>query len=320
MEELVSVIVPVYNVEKYLKKCITSINTDRYRNVEIILVDDGSTDSSGKICDECAEKDGRITVLHKENGGLSSARNAGIDVSNGKYIMFVDSDDYIVQDTIYKCMKYMNNYKADIAQFNYYRMNEEGLIVDSANYAKSVVLIDNKKCREKLYKKSDSDIVVNVWNKIYSREVIGNTRFVEGKNYEDNMFMSDIIDKNPTVLMIPECLYYYTLRSDSITGATFSKKKLDRIYAMDYILNKYSYCSQEYKYVTCWKVSILFQLYYEIYKSNDEEKKLLLKDIKKQFNEAFAKCFFYKRIFGKYFLFYIMPSLFCIIFGRIKKH
>lgn len=103
MEEKISVIVPVYNVEKYLERCVESIFKQTYKNIEIILVDDGSTDNSGKICDKFLKKDERVKVIHKENGGLSDARNAGLEILSGKYIMFVDSDDWISPAMVEKC-------------------------------------------------------------------------------------------------------------------------------------------------------------------------------------------------------------------------
>ena len=121
---LVSVIVPVYNVEKYLKKCVTSIMENSFKNLEINLVDDGSTDNSGQLCDELAIMDIRIKVIHKKNGGLSSARNAGLDIARGDYISFVDSDDYIDKNMLGKMLDKAIEYNADIVQCGISRVNE----------------------------------------------------------------------------------------------------------------------------------------------------------------------------------------------------
>ena len=115
MEDLITVIVPVYKVEKYIRKCIESIINQTYKNIEIILVDDGSPDDCGKICDEYAKKDNRIKAIHKENGGLSDARNKALDLTNGKYVIFVDSDDYIEKNAIEYLYQLMQKYNTDIA-------------------------------------------------------------------------------------------------------------------------------------------------------------------------------------------------------------
>ena len=125
-EELISVIVPVYNVEKYLEKCIDSIINQTYQNLEIILVDDGSTDGSGKICDEYSRKDNRIKVIHKENGGLSDARNIGIKNANGGLIGFIDSDDYITENMFEVLQKDLRKYNADISSCDIQNVNEAG--------------------------------------------------------------------------------------------------------------------------------------------------------------------------------------------------
>ena len=117
---LISVIVPVYNVSVYLRKCIESIRNSTYINLEIILVDDGSTDDSGNICDHYEKIDDRITVIHKKNGGLSSARNAGLDIATGLYISFIDSDDYIEQGMLSYMNELTNNLNVDLFMFNYY--------------------------------------------------------------------------------------------------------------------------------------------------------------------------------------------------------
>ena len=127
-EELISIIVPVYKVEKYLDKCINSIVSQTYKNLEVILVDDGSPDSCGKMCDEWTKKDTRIKVIHKENGGLSDARNFGLDCAKGKYIQFVDSDDYIEKDMIEFLYKNLKENNADISICSNYMVDEENVI------------------------------------------------------------------------------------------------------------------------------------------------------------------------------------------------
>ncbi len=128
MEELISIIVPVYNVEQYLEKCVKSIIRQTYKNIEIILIDDGATDSSGKICDKLKLKDNRIKVIHKENGGLSDARNAGLKVAKGEYIGFVDSDDYIKEDMFETLYNLNKKYNSEISIVSYYEICKDKLI------------------------------------------------------------------------------------------------------------------------------------------------------------------------------------------------
>ncbi|MGN0151055.1 MAG: glycosyltransferase family 2 protein [Wujia sp.] len=317
MNGLVSIIVPVYNVERYLSKCIESILMSEYKEYEVILVDDGSTDSSGKMCDSWRKIDSRIKVIHKKNGGLSSARNAGLNVAKGEYILFVDSDDYIDNKLLQVCVNCIEKYDVDMVQFNYYRVDEAYHIIGDIAFCEQFKVIENNDSREMLYKESGKNIVVNAWNKLFKKKIINNTRFVEGRNYEDNMFLSDIIDKEPKVLLIPHKLYYYLIRKDSITTSSFNEKKLDRIYAMDYILNKHKKDTEIYKYVSYWKVSVLFQLYYEIYNCKNYDRNILLKDLKQEFNKTFVYCKFYNKCLLKFGMFYLFPKVFCRIYKEV---
>lgn len=127
-EKLISIIVPVYNVEKYLKECIDSVISQTYKNLEIILVDDGSTDKSGEICDEYSKKDSRIKVIHKENGGLSDARNVALDIAKGEYIGFVDSDDYVEKDMFETLYKLAEEHNTEISSISFYKTLENEII------------------------------------------------------------------------------------------------------------------------------------------------------------------------------------------------
>ena len=137
--QLISIIVPIYNVEKYLKQCIESIISQTYRNIEIILVDDGSPDNCGKICDEYSQKDKRIIVLHKENGGLSDARNKGIDIAKGDYLTFVDSDDFVNIDYIEKLYNSIKFNNTKLAQCGISKVDENNEIIEKLNYEKNQI-------------------------------------------------------------------------------------------------------------------------------------------------------------------------------------
>ena len=145
-EDLISVVVPVYNVERFLPACIDSILCQGYKNLEIILCDDGSTDSSPQICDEYAKKDSRIHVIHKKNGGLSDARNAGIDIAFGKYIIFVDSDDFIDKNMIMYLYNAMITYQADMACCQRQEVKENGELIIARKKYKSFIINGNSKC------------------------------------------------------------------------------------------------------------------------------------------------------------------------------
>jgi glycosyltransferase involved in cell wall biosynthesis len=191
-EMFVSIIVPVYNVEQYLKECIESILAQTWKNFEVILVDDGSTDSSGKICDEYSQKKEFISVIHKKNGGLSSARNAGIDVAQGDYLAFIDSDDVVHPRYLSELVAIVKKEKADLAACNFC----VGSLCRWKNF--SEVKYDIR-CNEDVLKKmNDNDVVVTVaWNKLYHAKFFREygLRYPVGKIHED-MFLT------------PQILYY----------------------------------------------------------------------------------------------------------------
>lgn len=218
-QSLISVIVPIYKVQDYLDECVESIINQTYSNIEIILVDDGSPDECPNMCDAWAKKDSRIRVVHKKNGGLSSARNAGIEVANGEYICFVDSDDFICKDALENLY---NRIKGDatvgITSGMIYRY-QDGY---TSNF-KDVWLCSVEKvipASEFLLETMSQKTSYTVWNKLYRREVVGNTRFREGRNNEDTLFMYDlgknITSMNVCMVEIPQYVYYYRYREDSI--------------------------------------------------------------------------------------------------------
>lgn len=223
---LISVIVPIYNVEKYLEKCVESLLNQTYSNLEIVLVDDGAKDSSPAMCDSFAEKDSRIKVVHKKNGGLSDARNAGLEVATGEYISFIDSDDYVALD-MYKTMitEALNN-DAQVVECNSYVAYEDGKIdvYKSFDY--------------KLYT-NNRDIIFDyiregyiqtvVWNKLYRRDIIGDIRFEFGKCHEDEFFTYQILAKTTRFVHTNEFYYYYVQRQGSVMNSSFSLKQLDAI-------------------------------------------------------------------------------------------
>lgn len=221
---LISIIIPVYNVKKYLLKCIQSIVIQTYKNIEILLVDDGSTDGSGELCDSIQSLDTRIKVIHKENGGLSSARNAGIDFASGEYFSFVDSDDWICEDMIEKLYQAIIHFSTKLAICGRNDVNED---------TDEVV---GGLCPVQYERLSSEEIVGNIltWkgmdssacDKLFDKQLFENLRFPEGMISEDVAVMYRIILQTDYVATVPSRLYNYNHRNNSITTSSFNEKKL----------------------------------------------------------------------------------------------
>lgn len=219
---LISVIVPVYNVEQYLPKCIDSILAQTYENLEIILVEDGTRDSSGLICDEYAKKDSRIRVIHKENGGLSSARNAGMEIARGEYFGFVDSDDWIEPEMYETLLAYSQKHDADVVCCGRYD-------VDGATGEKTVGLCPAKEeCiapmemlgRVFIWDNCDSA----AWDKLYRRHIFAETRYPLGVYSEDVACFYKLMEAANRVALCPKPFYNYLHRPNSITTSKLSEK------------------------------------------------------------------------------------------------
>ena len=217
--ELISVIVPVYKVEKYLDKCIGSIASQTHANLEIILVDDGSPDGCPIMCDEWAKRDGRIKVIHKQNGGLSSARNAGIDVARGDYLMFVDSDDFISTQACEKLLSLIKRYDANLAMCQAQLFSDDGKI-EELNYEETTEIYENP--IELLY---DSKIpyLMTAWGKLYKKEIFNKIRFPLGKLHEDEFVIHGILDAAKSFVVTTSKWYYYLQRPGSIMGSRGEK-------------------------------------------------------------------------------------------------
>lgn len=211
MEELVSVIVPVYNVEKYVGECIESLIGQSYKNIEIILVDDGSTDSSGQLCDVYAGKDIRIKVIHKENGGLSDARNAGIDSAGGVYFSFVDGDDFLAKDAILKMISGMKEKKCDISVCNMIRYFENGETEPFYIPSNTLKVLNSTDRFETLSQPS-------VCNKIFKADLFSSVRFPKGKFYEDTYVYHTLVYNAKTIVLTGYDGYFYRSRRSSILG------------------------------------------------------------------------------------------------------
>lgn len=239
MENLITVVVPVYNVEKYLKKCIESIINQTYKNLEIILVDDGSPDNCGKICDDYKKQDSRIKVIHKKNGGLSDARNAGIDIANGEYITFIDSDDYIDDDYVELLYNAIVKDKTDMVISSHKVIYDNGTILEKATGERSI-LNSKEVLKRILY---DEGIDLSAWAKLYKIELFRKVRYPKERLFEDAATTYKLVDKCKNISIVSKSTYNYMIRENSITNLNFSEKKLDLIKSTeemcDYVQNKY---------------------------------------------------------------------------------
>lgn len=237
---MISVIVPVYNVEKYLERCLDSILNQTYSDLEIILVDDGSTDTSPEICDAYAKRDERIRIFHQKNGGLSAARNTGLDNARGDYIGFVDSDDQIVPTMYESLLAAMDNEKADIVIGDIVYLDENK---GNQTYIEQLkkVSYDGFQIMERML--SDAAHFVPAWNKLYRRHIFEKIRYPLGKYNEDQFVVHQVLYEASRVITIPEPIYLYTIRPGSIMHSAFSVKHLDDIEA---ICNQYHFLQDKH--------------------------------------------------------------------------
>ena len=227
MSELISVIIPVYNVEKYLKKCVDSVLCQTYENLEIILVDDGSPDGCGAICDEYAKQDGRVVVIHKENGGLSSARNAGLDVMTGEYVAFLDSDDWVEPNMYGTLLANLKRFQSDISV---------GGVADDLETSEGTHTTHTSQYGEEPFAENKVDAMRRffsgayaAWDKLYRASLFCGIRFPEGEINEDEAIALYLFEKCDAVCYTNEVLYHYLKRENrknTITAESFSKKKL----------------------------------------------------------------------------------------------
>lgn len=245
-DELISIIIPVYNVEKYLEKSIESVLIQTYSNLEIILVDDGSTDNSGVICDQFQKKDTRVRVIHKKNGGLSDARNCGIKKSSGKYLTFMDSDDIISDDYIEYLYSLIKKYKTKLSICKY----DVTVDVKQNKSVKKGITFKMNKILTLKHLLLEDIFTVSACAKMYSAELFDNITFPVGRLYEDNGTIYKLIDKCDEIAYGEDVKYFYIKRENSITTSTFSERKLDLIYLTDEMCNyleKYTDLQNEIK-------------------------------------------------------------------------
>lgn len=239
MNPLVSIIIAVYNVEKYIEKCVNSLLEQTYKNIEILLINDGSQDNSGNICDSLAKNDCRIRVIHQTNAGVSAARNAGLDTMNGKYVTFVDGDDYVAEDFIECLYNAVSKNNADISTCGHFRVNFDGSL------KKIYHLSDNP---EDIICTSGKDAIMNMFyekicsassgSKLYKRELFNNLRFPDYIMGEDTFVVYHTFKEASLVAHTNKPLYYYVQHTASVTNSKSNFYKFyDYVRLYDYIIN-----------------------------------------------------------------------------------
>lgn len=235
MNELISVIIPVYNVEKYVKRCLDCIIAQTYRDFEAILVDDGSTDSSGKICDEYALKDSRFKVIHKKNGGLSDARNEGIKYSSGEYIAFADSDDMVSPDFLLRLYTAAKATGADMTICKEIMFSNEAELPAPTTPSEAVVITYADYIRD-VYKHHPT--YIPTWNKLYKRKIFDGVLFPVGRLHEDSYTTPICAEKSEKIAVISDVLYYYYRNADGIIHSKLSVRRLDDLDAHLALFNR----------------------------------------------------------------------------------
>lgn len=317
----ISVIVPVYNSTKYLDKCVNSILDQSFRGIELILVNDGSTDESGSKCEAYSRLDNRCKVVHKNNEGIASARNAGLKVANGRYIGFVDADDFIHKDMYEILYRNIKEQSADLAIcefksiYNYDDVDEKQEKVLEG----SIKNLTNIQALNQLYAKN-AVTYIYPWNKLYRRTLFDNLKYDHGKNYDDEFIAHKLLYSCQKIIYIDKQLYYYYQRQGSMVRSPFTIQKLDRVYALcerieffknNNLTDLHSLALKQYMDVFFW--------YYFYAKNNLQNIDGELKDLKQTFHLTYLNLLELNQISLKQKIMLSMFRLNPSWFERVKR-
>lgn len=261
----ISIIVPVFNIENYITKCVDSLINQTYENIEILLIDDGSTDNSGNICDDLSKKDNRIKVVHKKNGGLSDARNYGISISKGKYITFIDGDDYIEDKMVENIVNIINSYNPEIIVTNFLRETDDGKIFKEKLPQKLGVCNTEESLRNMLLTN------FSACNKFFKINLFKTIKFPVGKNYEDIYTVPDLVLISNKIYFDENYYYHYMQRENSIIHSKFNKSKFNYYYSVVDCSKKLINKNLDEE-IDCFKALSFSNLLYDIYISKNEYK------------------------------------------------
>lgn len=308
-DDLISVIVPVYNIEKYVERCIDSIINQTYSNLEIIIVDDGSTDMSGTIVDNIQRKDSRIKVIHKENGGLSSARNTGLDNSSGKYIGFIDGDDMISTDTYMTLYNEMVSTDSDIATCGMKEYQISGDMNTRFCHFPDNMILENEKILE-AYIKEPYIIGTSCCTKLFKKEIVKGELFEIGNQAEDIEYVFRILLKAKRVICIPQPYYEYVHRENSLTtDESISEHIFDEVKVVNHIYETVATLYKRLeKYANEYRIKSMLMVYQKVKKNGDYVKyKQDMKKIQKVLRKNRFKILFFSDLwwYYKYLMFWV---------------
>lgn len=320
MNPLISVIVPIYNVEKYLARCVDSIVNQTYKNLEIILVDDGSPDLCPQMCDDYAEKDSRIKVVHKKNGGLSDARNAGMAVATGEYISFIDSDDYVSDDFFECLLDVMNKESSDIAECSVVKFYEDNRF-DEFSDDLSVKTYDTQDAMSALI--AENPFHQHVWNKLYKTELVKDIPYAVGKLNEDEFWTYQVFGRANKVSKLNKTMYYYFQRNSSIMGVGYNIRRLDALEGkanrQKYIENNFPDLSTQAKIDLYGSCMFAYQSVLKFMSGADKKKALeLIRKYRKMYNLSFDEIKLADKSARKYFYLAKCNFGFCCKFRAIS--
>lgn len=236
---LVSIIVPIYNVSKYLDKCVESILNQNYKNIELILVDDGSTDGSEKKCDDWAKKDSRVVVIHKENGGSADSRNVGMEAAKGEYIGFVDSDDWIAPEMYEKLIEVIQERNLDMSVCFFKAVSDENYVFNNTEYP--ITEYTGRDFANLIIAEKKPRISYAIWKCLYRRKVIKDIKFYKGVHYnEDAVFLIESLWNAKKMAFIDAPMYYYRVHESSISNIDISEKRInDIIFKCQWLIDFY---------------------------------------------------------------------------------
>ena len=305
----ISIIIPVYNVEKYLERCLDSVLNQSYKNLEIILINDGSTDNSLDICLKYAKKDNRIKLINQNNSGISEVRNKGLEAAKGEYIAFVDSDDVIDKDMFKTLYNNLLKYDSDISSCNYKIFHNK-------------INFDKEEYYNKIFTKEESlkDIISNgvltnfLWNKLFKKELFNNIKFPKNMIYEDMYVMPKIIEKTTKIVYTNQILYGYFQRENSYVNSFDEDKNKNYFLVINNVYNdlkKYNFLDKELKN---YKVFSIYSAFLQAAKSN-----ALYSDFMKEKQKEYKKEFKYlnKKVKLKRKLLYYLLYLDINIFKKV---
>lgn len=320
MEEiLVSIIVPIYKVEKYLRQCIESIIEQTHKNIEILLIDDGSPDTSLQICEEYAKKDSRIKVFSKPNGGLSDARNYGLERCKGKYIAFIDSDDYVHKEYIQELLKKCIETKSDIAMCGIKRVDDNGQELEEIEITDKQIQTGKEMILE-INDYSTTNVVA--WNKLYKRHLFNNIEYPKGKLHEDEFTTHKLLYNANQIAITQEKLYFYRYNANSIMNSSLSIKRLHILEALEDRLKYFKTNNEEeiYNNTIIRYIDTIIYLYNISNAKKDKEiRKKILEKYKELYKTEFKKAKLTTKKKLKIGLFKMMPNLYTICQKQKEK-